>query len=154
MFRVFHLQQTHYETMQYMTEIKQLEAMKQLKIMDLKILLKMFWTANPDTESIGQIIETNDSFMNGEIIMLPVMPGDADLALCCLCHQPVDDGEELTTHFEYKLRLHPILSNSTDTFGIVFNYAEENAPYQMVCDDCLTSRHDSPEGQRVSFGLR
>ena len=40
-----------------MTEIKQLEAMKQLKMMDLKILLKMFWKATINKKKQMPIIQ-------------------------------------------------------------------------------------------------
>ena len=103
-----------------------------------------------ETESIIEVVQMNDSFFRGKCLLLPVISGDVDCPLCCLCHQPVDDdGEVLTTHLEFKLRLNAILSKNPNTFGIVFDYAREDAPFQKVCSDCLTSSHDSPEGQTV-----
>ena len=101
-----------------------------------------------ETESI-EVVQMDDSFFRGKCLLLPVMSGDVDCPLCCLCRQPVDDGEVLTTHLEFKLRLNAILSKNPNTFGIVFDYARGEAPFQMVCSTCLTSTHDSPEGQTV-----
>ena len=106
-----------------------------------------------ETESIG-IVEMDDSFMNGKILLLPVQDGDVEVPLCCLCIQPALLGEPLTSHLEFKLRLNPILSHDENSFGIVFNYAQSDASFQMVCDTCLVSRHDSAEGQDVSQGFQ
>ena len=103
----------------------------------------------PETESVGGLVEIDDSFFRGKTLILPVMSGEMDLQLCCLCHMPVDQGEALTTHLEFKLRLNSILSKNPNSFGIVFDYQNGDANYQMVCDGCLTSRSDSENGQSV-----
>ena len=104
-----------------------------------------------ETESIV-VDMVDDSFIKGKVLLLPVMSGDCEVPQCCLCHQPTFDGEQLTNHLEFKLRLNAILSENQNTFGIVFDYSRGNAPYQMVCEDCLVSRSDSPDGQNVRDG--
>ena len=103
----------------------------------------------PETESICELVEIDNSFFRGKTLILPVMSGEDEPVYCCLCHQPVDEGEALTTHLEFKLRLNAILSDNRDSFGIVFDYQRGDAPYQMVCNTCLTSGKDSEHGQTV-----
>ena len=102
----------------------------------------------PETESIV-VDMLDDSFIRGKVLLLPVMTGDCEVPQCCLCHAPTFEGEQLSNHLEFKLRLNSILSKNENTFGIVFDYSRGDAPYQMVCEDCLVSRSDSPDGQNV-----
>ena len=45
--------------------------------------------------------------------------------------------------------MNPILNESPDSFGIVFNFSEGDVSFQKVCSDCLLTSKESTEGQTV-----
>ena len=102
-----------------------------------------------EIESIGSPMVLNSAFLNGKILFLPVTDGSDELALCAICHQLAGENAEVVTALlENRLRLNPILSNS-ESFGIAFDYYNQNADYQLICDDCLMTSSESSEGQTV-----
>ena len=101
-------------------------------------------------ESIGEPLVVDSNFLKGRILMLPVTDGTVENACCAICHQLADeDAEPISLLLENRLRLNPVFSDNPESFGIAFNYYENNVDMQLICSDCLATRHDSVNGQTV-----
>ena len=99
-------------------------------------------------ESIAEPFLIDSNFLRGRILMLPVSDGSIENPCCAICNQLADEhAEPITVLLENRLRLNPIFSNDSESFGIAFKYYEYSAEFQVVCTDCLATSQNSPEGQ-------
>ena len=105
---------------------------------------------NVSIESIGAPVVIDSAFLNGKILFLPVTDGSREPAFCAICHSIADeDSEIITALLENRLRLNPILSDADESFGIAFDFFNNNADFQLVCSECLMTSSQSEEGQTV-----